>query len=90
MLLVTAVLCRSSLFSVSVIQLSKIERLRGSTWANRIPIPALSRAWTTVPWAAKVIPACDIRMPTLVPLTKGVVVSTKHPQRLRSSVCAET
>ena len=75
-------------FLSSVSQSSRIETLLGSMAVKAMPIPAPSREKATLPRAANVVPLCEIRSITFVPSTNGVVVSTKQPNKLKSSVCA--
>ena len=74
----------------SVSQSSNVETLVGSIDVKAMPIPAPSREYATLPWATNTVPLCEIRIDTFVPATNGVTVSTKQPNRLKSSMCAAT
>jgi hypothetical protein len=75
---------------VSVSQWSNSETLLGSIDVKAMPIPENSREYATLPWAANTVVLCKIRIETFVPSTNGVTVSTKQPNRLKSSMCAAT
>jgi hypothetical protein len=68
-----------TLFSAS--QVSRIARSLASIPPNAIPIPSEAKVWATQPRAANVAPRCVIRTLTFVPVTKGVAVATKQPNR---------
>jgi len=68
---------------------SKIGRLLGSMAVKAIPMPELGREKATFPRATKFTPACEILSLASVRSGKGVIVSTKHPNRLRSFVSPE-
>ena len=62
---------------------SRIARSLAPIPPNAIPIPSEAEAYATQPRAANVAPRCVIRSLTFVPVTKGVAVATKQPNRLR-------
>jgi hypothetical protein len=68
---------------------SKTGRLLGSMAVKAIPMPELGREKATFPRATKFTPACEILSLASVRSGKGVTVSTKHPNRLRSLVSPE-
>jgi hypothetical protein len=67
----------------SASQISRSARSLASIALSAIRIPSEAEVCATQPRAANVAPLCVIRNLTFVPVTKGVAVATKQPNRLR-------
>ena len=72
----------------SIFDCTTTGKLLGSIVMKAIPIPALGRELATLPRAVTCAPAREILNRTFVPCGNGLNVSTKHPNRFRSLVCA--